>query len=85
MRRPARLFPIKQEADTEHMTKELPQVLKDKLSAYSNDLRFWLNGKEIKIHNPKPTTLLVNFLHESGLTGTKVGCEQGMRCLHRHD
>ena len=59
------------------MNSKLPQVLKERLSSYSKDLRFWLNGKEIKIHNPNPATLLVNFLHEGGLTGTKVGCEQG--------
>lgn len=59
------------------MTTELPQALKERLSTYSNELKFWLNGREIIIQNPPPDTLLVNYIHESGLTGTKVGCEQG--------
>jgi xanthine dehydrogenase/oxidase len=58
-------------------TRELPQALKDRLLGFNNELRFWLNGQEIKIANLDPTTLLVDFLHERGLTGTKVGCAQG--------
>src|ERR1700743_1869966 len=57
--------------------KELPQSLKDRLSGYSNTLRFWLNGLEINIERPDPALLLVDFLHERGLTGTKIGCAQG--------
>jgi len=59
------------------MSKELPQHLKDRLVGYSNTLRFWLNGLEISIPNADPTLLLVDFLHERGLTGTKIGCAQG--------
>lgn len=59
------------------MTKELSPQLKELLNGYSNELRFWLNGKEIRIQNPLPTALLVNYLHDGGMTGTKVGCEQG--------
>lgn len=56
---------------------QLQKEVTDILHSYSNVLKFWLNGREIKIVNPDPTDLLVNFLHQQGLTGTKVGCEQG--------
>lgn len=59
------------------MTQELPANIQQRLATYSNELKFWLNGREIKIANANPSELLVNFLHDSGLTGTKVGCEQG--------
>jgi len=59
------------------MMRELPQGLRDRLLGFNNELRFWLNGQEIRIANPDPTVLLVDLLHERGLTGTKVGCAQG--------
>ncbi len=46
-------------------------------SSYSNELIFWLNGEKIKISNPDPTITLANYLRSIGLTGTKLGCEQG--------
>ncbi|HEY9677653.1 MAG TPA: molybdopterin cofactor-binding domain-containing protein [Drouetiella sp.] len=45
--------------------------------SYSHELIFWLNGEKIEILNPDPTSLLSDYLHEIGLTGTKVGCGQG--------
>jgi xanthine dehydrogenase/oxidase len=59
------------------MSTQLPEVLKNRLADYGNELRFWLNGREIQIQNPDPTLSLVNYLHANGLTGTKVGCDQG--------
>jgi xanthine dehydrogenase/oxidase len=46
-------------------------------AGYSNELVFWLNGSRVAISNPDPTIMLTDYLHESGLTGTKVGCGQG--------
>lgn len=45
--------------------------------SYSSELVFWLNGEEVKIVNPDPTMMLVDYLHAVGLTGTKIGCGQG--------
>ncbi len=59
------------------MAKDLQDTLKDRLGDYSNELKFWLNGKQIVIRDPEPSQLLVHYLHSIGLTGTKVGCEQG--------
>jgi xanthine dehydrogenase/oxidase len=44
---------------------------------FSNDLVFWLNGKKVTIVDPDPAVTLVDYLHSTGLTGTKVGCGQG--------
>jgi xanthine dehydrogenase/oxidase len=44
---------------------------------YSNELIFWLNGQRVTITNPDPTIMLADYLHEAGLTGTKVVCGQG--------
>jgi len=46
-------------------------------STYVNELIFWLNGQRVVILNPDPAVLLTDYLHEIGLTGTKVGCGQG--------
>ncbi|HEY9731963.1 MAG TPA: molybdopterin cofactor-binding domain-containing protein [Drouetiella sp.] len=45
--------------------------------SYSHELIFWLNGEKVEILNPDPTVSLSDYLHEIGLTGTKVGCGQG--------
>ena len=45
--------------------------------SYSRELVFWLNGEKVEIFNPDPTVSLSDYLHEIGLTGTKVGCGQG--------
>ena len=58
--------------------------------SYSNELIFWLNGKKTKISNPDPTITLADYLRSMGLTGTKLGCEQGgcgactVMLSHRH-
>lgn len=44
---------------------------------YSHQLAFWLNGNKVVIPDPDPTTTLAEYLHDVGLTGTKVGCGQG--------
>ena len=59
------------------MTTDIPQALQDHLKDYSDELVFWLNGKQLRISNPDPGCLLVHYLHADGLTGTKIGCEQG--------
>ncbi len=46
-------------------------------TAYSSHLVFWLNGRKVALENPNPATLLTDYLHGIGLTGTKVGCGQG--------
>ncbi len=45
----------------------------------TQQVRFFVNGKERAIDNPDPTELLVNWLRspDVGLTGTKKGCAQG--------
>jgi xanthine dehydrogenase/oxidase len=45
--------------------------------SYSNELIFWLNGEKVAITNPDPTVMLTDYLHDKGVTGTKVGCGQG--------
>src|SRR5437868_1851288 len=45
--------------------------------SYSDELVFWLNGEQVVIENPDPTLTLTSYLHSVGLTGTKLGCEQG--------
>src|ERR1700679_1615159 len=45
--------------------------------SYSNELIFWLNGEKVTITNPDPTVMLTDYLHDKGVTGTKVGCGQG--------
>ena len=46
-------------------------------AGYSNQLVFWVNGEKLVIENPDPTVMLVDYLRERGLIGTKVGCGQG--------
>jgi xanthine dehydrogenase/oxidase len=59
------------------MSVTITDALQAKLQSYKNELHFRLNGEDVTIHNPDPTTTLVNYLHDQGLVGTKVGCEQG--------
>src|ERR1700723_2686577 len=44
-----------------------------------SQLVFYLNGKPIRINNPDPGLLLIDFLRstEIGLTGTKLSCGEG--------
>jgi xanthine dehydrogenase/oxidase len=44
---------------------------------YRQELTFWLNGNKVTIQDPEPDALLSSYLHDVGLTGTKVGCGQG--------
>lgn len=47
------------------------------MNTYSNQLIFWLNGTRIEISDPDPNIKLTDYLHDRGLTGTKVSCGQG--------
>ncbi len=55
----------------------LPAPVLAKIAGYSRRLSFRLNGEFHQVDNPDPSLLLSDFLHDSGLTGTKVGCGQG--------
>src|SRR5476651_1126593 len=41
------------------------------------ELEFTLNGKAVRADGVSPTTTLLEFLRESGLTGSKRGCDEG--------
>ena len=56
---------------------ELPSALRDLARDYTGELRFRLNGRDVHIPNPDPTVRLADYLRDSGLTGTKIGCNQG--------
>ena len=49
----------------------------EKQTKYSDQLVFWLNGKQVTITNPDPNMMLAEYLQHEGMTGTKVGCGQG--------
>ncbi|MBI3930292.1 MAG: molybdopterin-dependent oxidoreductase [Armatimonadetes bacterium] len=57
---------------------------------YSGDLEFLLNGRSVRIAHPDPAVTLSEYLHGTGLTGTRVGCGQGgcgactVMLSHRH-
>uniref|UniRef100_A0A061R0B9 Xanthine dehydrogenase oxidase n=1 Tax=Tetraselmis sp. GSL018 TaxID=582737 RepID=A0A061R0B9_9CHLO len=44
---------------------------------YITELVCWINGSKHTVSNPKPTKLLIEFLHENGLTGAKLACGEG--------
>ena len=42
------------------------------------EITFRLNGDDVTLHDPNPTTTLLDWLREDrGLTGTKEGCNEG--------
>uniref|UniRef100_F1KS69 Xanthine dehydrogenase/oxidase n=1 Tax=Ascaris suum TaxID=6253 RepID=F1KS69_ASCSU len=46
---------------------------------YRSNMRFFVNGREVVVENPDPESTLVYFLREKlNLTGTKIGCEEGV-------
>lgn len=55
----------------------LPAAILAKVAGYSRRLSFRLNGELHQIDDPDPSLLLSDYLRDSGLTGTKVGCGQG--------
>lgn len=55
----------------------LPAPVLAKIAGYARRLSFLLNGELHEIDNPDPSLLLSDYLRDSGLTGTKVGCGQG--------
>ena len=56
----------------------LPPVVEAMVADYSHDLVFWLNGRKVIISDPDPSLMLTDYLRESGLTGTKVGCARAV-------
>ena len=59
----------------EHAT--LPAPVLAMIAGYSRRLSFRLNGELHQIVYHAPSLLLSDYLRDSGLTGTKVGCGQG--------
>lgn len=55
----------------------MPRSPQFNLEPEKKSLSFLLNGESVVIDNPDPTLLLSDFLHEAGITGTKVACGQG--------
>lgn len=55
----------------------LPASVLAKVAGYSRRLTFWLNGELRQVEGADPSVLLSDYLRDSGLTGTKVGCGQG--------
>jgi xanthine dehydrogenase small subunit len=43
----------------------------------NHQLRFMINGESIVLENTSPTLTLLQYLHQSGRTGTKEGCGDG--------
>ena len=60
-----------------HNPRTMTSAAHEKLTKYSDQLVFWLNGKRVTIVNPDPRMMLAEYLQENGFTGTKVGCGQG--------
>ena len=52
-------------------------VLSRLSTAYASNLIFYLNDKAQIVNNIDPHTLLVDYLRDSGHTGTKYGCGEG--------
>src|SRR6266851_3648355 len=48
-------------------------------SRLGHEVVFWLNGKRVALNNPEPRMVLADYLRsgEVGLTGTKIGCNEG--------
>ena len=45
---------------------------------WSNELKFFLNGRTVRLINPDPGELLATYIRDkAGLKGTKLGCEEG--------
>ena len=55
----------------------LPGAVAALIAGYSRRLAFRLNGQPVEIADPDPAVLLSDYLRDSGLTGTKVGCGEG--------
>jgi len=55
----------------------LPGAVLATIAGYSSRLAFRLNGQPVEIADPDPAVLLSDYIRDSGLTGTKVGCGQG--------
>eukprot|EP01029_Cantina_marsupialis_P026769 TRINITY_DN727_c0_g1_i1.p1 TRINITY_DN727_c0_g1~~TRINITY_DN727_c0_g1_i1.p1 ORF type:complete len:805 (-),score=300.72 TRINITY_DN727_c0_g1_i1:98-2404(-) len=44
---------------------------------YTNELVFYLNGKEHRLTDVDPETTLLQFVRSAGFTGAKLGCSEG--------
>src|SRR3954462_15417514 len=43
----------------------------------SGAIEFWLNGKAVRLDSGSPNLTLLEWLRNSGLTGSKEGCAEG--------
>lgn len=69
-----RFFPSQVAADSAALT---PAQSREVIE-WSNVFTMFLNGQEVKLLNPDPDELLVNFIRNTmELKGTKLGCEEG--------
>eukprot|EP01088_Endostelium_zonatum_P016468 TRINITY_DN4462_c0_g1_i2.p1 TRINITY_DN4462_c0_g1~~TRINITY_DN4462_c0_g1_i2.p1 ORF type:complete len:1424 (+),score=366.72 TRINITY_DN4462_c0_g1_i2:55-4326(+) len=41
------------------------------------ELNFYLNGKKTTVKNPEPDVTLIEYIRSTGLTGTKLTCQEG--------
>ncbi|BDA51182.1 Xanthine dehydrogenase [Coccomyxa sp. Obi] len=55
----------------------MASVSLDPVPLTDRGITLFLNGKEETILNPSPDVLLLTWLHQKGLTGTKLGCGEG--------
>jgi hypothetical protein len=55
-------------------TRILPPMLQLK-----TELELWINGRKFREQNPNPHEPLISFLRRLGLTGTKLGCSEGLK------
>ena len=46
-------------------------------SSSRSKLRFYLNGKKTTVDNPEPDETLIEYIRSTGLTGTKLTCQEG--------
>ena len=51
--------------------------MNDLQEAYQDEITFILDGQRVTLRNVSPQTLLVDYLHEVGRTGTKLVCGEG--------
>lgn len=47
------------------------------IDQFSNVITFYLNGEKRVLNDPNPEGTLLDYIRETGLTGTKLGCSEG--------
>jgi xanthine dehydrogenase/oxidase len=55
----------------------LPALRDLDITQFSNTITFYLNGEKKVLDNPNPEGTLLDYIRETGLTGTKLGCSEG--------